>query len=49
LRSHLLSTRFHKSWHFMTGWPSVTGPGDESVSNRNEYQFYFLGVKATGA
>jgi len=25
------------------------GPGIDSVSNRNEYQDYFLGVKATGA
>jgi len=25
------------------------GPGVESVSNRNEYQGYFLGVKAAGA
>jgi len=25
------------------------GPGVNSASNRNEYQKYFLGVKATGA
>jgi len=25
------------------------GPGVDSVSNRNEYQEYFLGVKAAGA
>jgi hypothetical protein len=25
------------------------GPGVNSVSNRNEYQEYFLGVKAAGA
>ena len=25
------------------------GPGADSASNRNEYQEYFLGVKATGA
>jgi hypothetical protein len=25
------------------------GPGDDSASNRNEYQKYFLGFKATGA
>ena len=24
------------------------GPGVDSASNRNEYQVYFLGVKATG-
>jgi hypothetical protein len=25
------------------------GPGVDSASNRNEYQEYFLGVKAAGA
>ena len=25
------------------------GPGVDSVSNKNEYQEYFLGVKAAGA
>ena len=25
------------------------GPGVDSASNRNEYQDYFLGVKAAGA
>jgi hypothetical protein len=25
------------------------GPGANSASNRNEYQVYFLGVKASGA
>ena len=25
------------------------GPGVDSVSNRNDYQGYFLGVKAAGA
>jgi len=28
---------------------SHCGPGVDSVSNRNEYQEYFLGVKAVGA
>ena len=28
---------------------SQYGPGVDSASNRNEYQEYFLGVKATGA
>jgi len=28
------------------GW--VNGPGVDSASNRNEYQVYFLGVKAAG-
>ena len=25
------------------------GPGDDSISNRNEYQEYFLGVKVADA
>jgi hypothetical protein len=29
--------------------PANYGPGVESVSNKNEYQEYFLVVKATGA
>ena len=29
--------------------PAAYGPGDHSASNRNEYQEYFLGVKAAGA
>jgi len=28
---------------------AVHGPGVDSASNRNEYQEYFLGVKAAGA
>ena len=27
----------------------ILGPGVDSASNRNEYQEYFLGVKAAGA
>ena len=27
----------------------INGPGVDSASNRNEYQAYFLGVKAAGA
>ena len=27
----------------------LRGPGVDSASNRNEYQEYFLGVKAVGA
>jgi hypothetical protein len=27
----------------------IFGPGVDSVSDRNEYQGYFLGVKAAGA
>jgi len=29
-------------------WPHF-GPGVDSTSNRNEYQEYFVGVKAAGA
>jgi len=29
--------------------PVALGPGVDSASNRNEYQVYFLGVKATVA
>jgi hypothetical protein len=28
---------------------ALYGPGVDSASNRNEYQEYFLGVKAAGA
>ena len=31
------------------GVRSHHGPGVDSASNRNEYQEYFLGVKAVGA
>jgi hypothetical protein len=31
------------------GVRSHYGPGVDSASNRNEYQEYFLGVKAAGA
>jgi len=30
-------------------FPSHYGPGVDLASNRNEYQEYFLGVKAAGA
>jgi len=36
---------FH--WHSPHG--RINGPGVDSTSNRNEYQEYFLGVKAAGA
>jgi hypothetical protein len=29
--------------------PAATGPAFDSAPNRNEYQDYFLGVKAAGA
>jgi hypothetical protein len=34
-------------WNF-SFW-SHYGPGIDSASNRNEYQEYFLGIKAAGA
>ena len=33
----------------ITSFRSHYGPGDDSASNINEYQEYFLGVKAAGA
>jgi hypothetical protein len=38
-------------WNFSLTQPfrSRYGPGFDSASNRNEYQEYFLGVKAVGA
>jgi len=35
-------------WNFSFTY-SYYGPGVDSASNRNEYQKYFLGVKAAGA
>ena len=36
--------------HFTTFWIYyVHNPGGDSASKRNEYQEYFLGVKAAGA
>jgi hypothetical protein len=37
--------RFH--WHNPSS--DTLAAGDDSASNRNEYQEYFLGVKAAGA
>ena len=37
-------------WNFsVTSFRSHYGPGVDSASNRNEYQVYFLEVKAAGA
>jgi hypothetical protein len=38
-------------WNFSVtlSYRSHYGPGVDSASNRNEYQVYFLGVKAAGA
>ena len=35
--------------HISHSFRSHYGPGVDSASNRNEYQVYFLGVKAAGA
>jgi len=45
---------FHYRWRHcnflltQSFWPHY-GPGVDSASNRNEYQEYFLGIKAAGA
>ena len=38
-------------WNFSVTWSFLShcGPGVDSASKRNEYQVYFLGVKAAGA
>ena len=37
-------------WNFsLTSFRPHYGPGVDKASNRNEYQEYFLGVKATDA
>ena len=38
-------------WNFSVteSFRSHCGPGVDSTSDRNEYQVYFLGVKAAGA
>ena len=38
-----------RSFIHMKSFRSHYGPGVDSASNRNEYQEYFLGVKAAGA
>ena len=40
---------FHWIFHYIKSFRSHYGPGVDSASNRNEYQEYFLGVKAAGA
>jgi hypothetical protein len=39
----------HGIFHWYKSFRSHYGPGVDSASNRNEYQEYFLGVKAAGA
>jgi len=46
LISHLVSMKFFID---IKSLPLQYGPGVDSASNRNEYQEYFLGVKAAGA
>ena len=46
VRSQLVSVDFFID---IKSFRSHYGPGVDSASNRNEYQEYFLGVKAAGA
>ena len=39
----------HKNFSLTQSFRPHYGPGVDSTSNRNEYQEYFLGVKAAGA
>jgi len=39
----------HWIFSFTSSFRPHYGPGIDSASNRNEYQEYFLGVKAAGA
>jgi hypothetical protein len=43
------SRRCHWIFPLTRFFRSHYGPGVDSASNRNEYQEYFLGVKAAGA
>ena len=45
VRSQLVSLEF---FVYINSFPSHYDPGVDSASNRNEYQEYFLGVKAAG-
>ena len=40
---------YHWNFSVTESFRSHCGPGVDSTSDRNEYQVYFLGVKATGA
>jgi hypothetical protein len=39
----------HWNFSLTSSFRAHYGPGVDSASNRNEYQEYFLGVKAAGA
>jgi hypothetical protein len=41
-----VSCRCHSNFSVTYSFRSHYGPGVDSASNRNEYQVYFLGVKA---
>jgi len=43
------SSLYEWVFHWHKSFRSHYGPGVDSASNRNEYQEYFLGVKAAGA
>jgi len=43
------SGRCHWNFSLTSSFRSHYGPGVDSASSRNEYQEYFLGVKAAGA
>jgi hypothetical protein len=43
------SRRHHWNFSLTLSFRPHYGSGDNSASNRNEYQKYFLGVKAAGA
>ena len=40
---------WHWNFSVIQSFRPHCGPGVDSASNRNEYQVYFLGVKAVGA
>jgi hypothetical protein len=49
LRYKTAGREFDSPWCHWNSFRSHYGSGVKSASNRNEYQVYFLGVKAAGA
>jgi hypothetical protein len=50
LEGHGIDSRWcHWNFSLTKSFQPHYGPGVDSASNRNEYQEYFLGVKAAGA
>ena len=47
-RSRVRSRSYHWNFSLTYSFRSYYGPGVDSASNRNEYQEYFMGVKAAG-